>query len=301
MQRRDRTLALRGLRFHVTEWGDATGWPVVMLHGIRGYAETFAGIAQALQPGLRVIAFDQRGRGETDWDPLHDYYTDAYVADLKAVVQALELQRFDLLGHSMGGINAIVYAAQNPCHVRRLVIEDAGPGAFEASAGARRIRQEFATTPSRFDSWEQASDFMRGLRPTVTEEARQQRLRSMLKPLPDGGLTWRYDHVGIARTRLAPDPARVVDLAPYVSAIACETLVLRGGRSDYLQPEMVERMRAANPLIEAAEIPDAGHYVHDDQADLFAQAVKAFLLRPPSPAAVEATKTKTTTSPETTP
>lgn len=301
MQRRDRTLALRGLHFHVTEWGDATGWPVVMLHGIRGYAETFAGLAQALQPVMRVIAFDQRGRGETDWDPLHDYYTDAYVADLKAVVQALELQRFDLLGHSMGGINAIVYAAQNPGRVRRLVIEDAGPGAFEASAGARRIRQEFANTPVWFSDWERASEFMRALRPTVTEEARQQRLRSMLKPLAEGGLTWRYDHVGIARTRLCPDPARVVDLAPYVSAIACETLVVRGGRSDYLQPEMVERMRAANPLIEAAEIPDAGHYVHDDQAELFAQAVKGFLQRPPSPAAAQAAGTTTTTFPETTP
>ncbi len=309
MQRRDRTLALRGLHFHVTEWGDEAGWPVVMLHGIRGYAETFAGLAQALQPGMRVVALDQRGRGDTDWDPQQNYYTDAYVADLAALADALGLQRFDLLGHSMGGINAIVYAAQNPGRVRRLVIEDAGPGAFEASAGAQRIRHEFSATPVWFGSWEQASEFMRGLRPSVTEAARQQRLRSMLKPLPEGGFTWRYDHVGIANTRLAPDPARIVDLAAHVPLIACETLVVRGGRSDYLQPEMVARMQAANPLIEAVEIPDAGHYVHDDQPERFAQAVGGFLRRPGDAAHAGAaadttntTKTKATqTFQETTP
>lgn len=45
MQRRDYRLAHAGLDFHVTEWGSPQGLPVVMLHGIRGYAETFAGIA----------------------------------------------------------------------------------------------------------------------------------------------------------------------------------------------------------------------------------------------------------------
>ncbi len=279
MDRRDYRLALSGLNFHVTEWGNTQARPVVMLHGIRGYAETFAGVAAALQPGFRVIAFDQRGRGESDWDPARNYYTDAYVADLDALVQALGLARFDLLGHSMGGINAIVYAARYPQKVRRLLIEDAGPGAFEASDGATRIRKELATTPDRFASWEAASEFMRALRPTVTDEARQQRLQNMLKPLPEGGFTWRYDHAGIVATRLNPDPARVADLEPRIRAIACETLVLRGGRSDYLQAAMVARMRELNPRIADITIPNAGHYVHDDQPALFEQAVANFLQR----------------------
>jgi len=279
MARRDYTLPLSGLNFHVTEWGDALARPVVMLHGIRGYAETFAGVAAALQPDFRVIAFDQRGRGESDWDPARNYYTGAYVADLDALAQALGLGRFDLLGHSMGGINAIVYAARHPKKVRRLVIEDAGPGAFEASDGATRIRKELAATPDRFASWEAAADFMRALRPTVSEEARLQRLQNMLKPLPEGGFTWRYDHAGIAATRLNPDPARAVDLESGVRAVTCETLVLRGGRSDYLQPAMVARMRELNPRITDITIPDAGHYVHDDQPALFERAVADFLRR----------------------
>ncbi|MDP9894941.1 pimeloyl-ACP methyl ester carboxylesterase [Variovorax boronicumulans] len=280
MQRRDYRLTLDGLGFHVTEWGEPEAWPVLMLHGIRGYAETFVGVADALQPGCRVIAFDQRGRGESDWDPRHNYYTDTYVADVEALVARLDLPRFDLLGHSMGGINAIAYAARHPGKVRRLVIEDAGPGAFEASDGAIRIRKELASTPIAFASWDEAAAFMRALRPTVTEEARQQRLESMLKPLGGGGFTWRYDHAGIAATRLNPAPARQVDLVACVSALQCETLVVRGGRSDYLQPPMARHMRTLNPRITTLEIPDAGHYVHDDQPALFAEAVTAFLKRP---------------------
>lgn len=289
MKRKDRVLTLSGLNFHLTEWGDETARPIVMLHGIRGFAETFAGIAAALQPDFRVIAFDQRGRGQSDWDPAHNYYTDTYVSDLESVVSVLGLQRFDLLGHSMGGINAIVYAARHPDRIRRLVVEDAGPGAFEASEGATRIRKELATTPAHFDSWQAATDFMRTLRPTVTEEARQQRLQSMLQPLLDGSFTWRYDHVGIATTRLHPDPTRAVNLAEHVQAIACDTLVLRGGRSDYLQPEMAAAMCALNSRIATVEIPNAGHYIHDDQPDLFAQAVTTFL-RKEEPTAKDAEK-----------
>jgi len=73
----------------------------------------------------------------------------------------------------------------------------------------------------------------------------------------------------------------VVDLVPYVAAIAAPTLVVRGGRSDYLQRGMVEHMCRLNPVITVTEIPDAGHYVHDDQPERFAHAVDAFLKQQP--------------------
>lgn len=177
MDRRDHTVRCAGLNLHVADWGDAGGWPVLMLHGIRSFADTFEGLAGALQPGYRVLALDHRGRGQSDWDPGHNYYTDAYVQDVRAVAEQLGLSRFDLLGHSMGGINAIVYAAAHPDRVRRLVVEDAGPGAFDDSDGARRIRAELSRTPESFADWGEAEAFMREIRPTVTPEAIAARLR----------------------------------------------------------------------------------------------------------------------------
>lgn len=266
-----------GLSLRVIEWGPQAATPVVMLHGIRGYAQTFAALAGSLGPAFRTIAYDQRGRGESDWDPLRQYYTDRYVRDLEAVVERLQLERFDLLGHSMGGIAAIVYAAANPRRVRRLVVEDAGPGAFEDSAGAARIRQELTSAPGSFESWEAAVEFMRRLRPSVTEAAREERLRNMLKQRGDGSWTWQYDHAGIAEARLNPEPSRVIDLWPHVDAIASPTLLLRGGRSDYLKRDTAEAMSARNHNIQWREVADAGHYVHDDQPEIVARLVGSFL------------------------
>lgn len=277
MQRRDTDIAVNGMSLRLTEWGHGEGRPLFMLHGIRGYAETFAGVAQALQPDFRVLAYDQRGRGASSWDPGRNYYTDAYVDDLAGVADALRVDSFDLLGHSMGGIAAIVFAARYPARVRRLIVEDAGPAAFEGSAGAARIQRELRETPQSFTDLTAARAYLRALRPSVTEAAREERLRHMLKEDGAGGWTWRHDHAGIAATRLNPDPARVVDLWPQVAALACPTLVVRGGRSDYLQAQTAREMAARNPNVEWIEIEGAGHYIHDDCPAAFAQAVGGFL------------------------
>ncbi|RSE95446.1 alpha/beta fold hydrolase [Achromobacter aegrifaciens] len=279
MQRRDTAIAVNGMTLHLTEWGPQAGRPLFMLHGIRGYAETFAGIAQALQPDFRVLAYDQRGRGASSWDPQRNYYTDAYVDDLAGVADALGLDRFDLLGHSMGGIAAIVFAARHPQRVRRLIVEDAGPAAFEGSAGAARIQRELRETPEFFPDIAAAREYLRALRPSVTEAAREDRLRHMLKEDGAGGWIWRHDHAGIAATRLDPAPARVVDLWPQGQALGCPTLVVRGGRSDYLQAQTARDMAARNPNVEWVEIEGAGHYIHDDQPAAFEQAVGGFLRR----------------------
>lgn len=266
-----------GLSLRVLEWGLPAAAPVIMLHGIRGYARTFAPLAQGLLPNHRTIAWDQRGRGASDWDPAGNYYNDTYVRDIEDVVDRLGLDRFDLLGHSMGGIAAYVYAATHPERIRRLVIEDAGPGASEDSAGSVRIRQELLSAPRSFESWDAAVAFMQKLRPSVTEAARLDRLRNMLKQQPDGTWSWQYDHDGIARARLDPDPSRTVALWPYVEAIRAPTLVLRGGRSDYFKRETAEAIAARNPLVRWKEVPDAGHYIHDDQPDVVRDLVSAFL------------------------
>lgn len=266
-----------GLSLRVLEWGPPAAEPIVMLHGIRGYARTFAPLAKSLQPAHRTIAWDQRGRGASDWDPMGNYYNDTYVRDIEDVVGHLGLARFDLLGHSMGGIAACVYAATHPDSVRRLVIEDAGPGASEDSAGSVRIRQELLSAPRSFQSWDAAVSFMRELRPSVTEAARLDRLRNMLKQHSDGTWGWQYDHEGIARARLDPDPSRTIDLWPHVEALRAPTLVLRGGRSDYFKHETAEAVAARNPLVQWKEVADAGHYIHDDQPEAVRDLVSAFL------------------------
>ncbi|MCA7967901.1 alpha/beta fold hydrolase [Burkholderia cenocepacia] len=273
-----------GLRLHYVSWGRDDAPTVVMLHGLRSYAHTWAPVADALVDRYRVVALDQRGRGLSDWDPRRDYYAAAYVRDLDALVRALDLRRFVLVGHSMGGANAFVYAASNPDRLAGLVIEDMGPGASAGSQGSERIKRELQETPDAFASWDDARAFWRRQRPNITESALDSRLAHSLKEGGQGRIVWRHDAQGIAAARLAATPEQLVHLWPLILNLHVPTLLLRGGDSDFLYAGVAAEMAAANAEIERIDVPGATHYVHDDQPDAFNRALRAWLDRLDDPA-----------------
>lgn len=266
-----------GLKLRVREWGDSSAPAIVLLHGLRGFSGTYRGLADVLGDSWRLIALDQRGRGESDWDPGHNYYTDAYLADLEALVEQSGLGRFVLLGHSMGGTTSYVYAAQNPDRLNALIIEDIAPGSSASGAGAERIKAEMAALPLSFANWAEAREYWRKARPSVSNEAREERLAESLREQPDGNIGWRYDAVGISTTRLEPDPARVPDLWPVVEAIKVPSFVIRGGRSDFCRLDVVQEMERRNPRFTHATVEKASHYVHDDAPEQFNALVEGFL------------------------
>src|SRR5689334_12405772 len=108
-----------GLRLRYVEWGAPTAPAIVALHGLRSFGYTWEPLARHLEGRFRLIALDQRGRGESDWDPRRRYYTSEYVRDLERLVDWLGLERFILLGHSMGGATAFVYASKHPDRLAR--------------------------------------------------------------------------------------------------------------------------------------------------------------------------------------
>jgi pimeloyl-ACP methyl ester carboxylesterase len=266
-----------GLNLRVREWGRPDAPPIILLHGLRGFSGTWRGLAQVLNRNCRLIALDQRGRGESDWDPAANYYTDAYVGDLEDLIAQLKVGRFALLGHSMGGTTSYVYAAAHPDRVDALIIEDIAPGASVSGEGAERIKREMAGLPQEFADWAEARAYWRKLRPSVSEDALEQRLSESLLETAAGRIAWRYDAAGISATRLDPDPARVVDLWPVVDAIRTPSLIIRGERSDFCRLEAVQEMEARNPAFTHVTVPNASHYVHDDAPEVFAGLVQGFL------------------------
>jgi pimeloyl-ACP methyl ester carboxylesterase len=113
------------LAFHVVEWGDTRYPPVLLLHGRTANAISWHRFATGLADHYRVVAFDQRGHGLSDWP---GRYTDRLlVADVGRVAEAAGLASFALIGHSMGGAIAWEYAARHPDAVSCLVLLDASP------------------------------------------------------------------------------------------------------------------------------------------------------------------------------
>jgi pimeloyl-ACP methyl ester carboxylesterase len=270
-------VTLNGLQAHYVEWGDPQAPPIVLLHGLRSYARTWEPVVAALSDRYRLIALDHRGRGESDWDPAGEYFTGSYVSDLEQFADTLGLTRFALVGHSMGGATALVYAGRHPERVRLLVVEDVGPGSSGATAGAQRVRRELAETPRGFATLAAARAYWRNVRPGISEEALRSRVQHTLREDRSGRWVWKFDLDGIARARLNPDPAHQIDLWPSVGALRCPALVLRGAQTDFLPISTCEEMAARQPLLSWAEIPAAGHYVHDDNLGDYLTALTSFL------------------------
>jgi esterase len=270
---------LDGLRLHYVEWGEANQPTIVMLHGLRAYGHWFDEFAVVAEGRYRLIAPDQRGRGESDWAKDGRYNTDAYVADLAGLVDTLGLDRFVLFGHSMGGTNAINYAAQHPNRVSALVIIDSAPELDPR--GLTRIRSELGATPKTFASWEEARAFIRRLHVRPSEQHIATRLAWMLKEVEPGRIVWRLDDA-IFDPRMTPDPPSRT--WSKLDQIRCPTLMVRGGVSDLVTPEMAERVAAAVVDGRCVVVAEAGHMVVEDNPDGFNAAVMAFLAQVAVPA-----------------
>jgi pimeloyl-ACP methyl ester carboxylesterase len=266
-----------GLKYRYLEWGDSAAPAVLMLHGLRSYAHTWDPVARPLSDAYHLFAPDFRGRGDSDWDPQQDYYTDRYVEDVESLVAQLGLTRFALVGHSMGGSVTYAYAARHPDQVAAAVVEDIGPGSSTDTVGAERILREMAATPARFGSLEEVHAYWRRIRPDVTDEALASRVENTVRLGSNGRWEWKLDMAGIAAARRRGDPARSIDLWACVDALQCPTLVIRGARSDFLPVETCQAMAERQPLVQWREVAHAGHYLHDDAPDTFIQLVTTFL------------------------
>ena len=266
----DRTVQANGLNFHYLEWGDPSNPKILMLHGVSQQGHSWDFVALALSDRYHIMALDQRGHGDSDWAPEGDYSLEAQQTDIDAVVEALGLNGFTLMGHSMGGRNSYVWASRHPKTLNGLVIVDTGPQGQRV--GRERI-QRFQQLPDELDSFDEFADRVQ----EYTGRKREQvvgALKHSIRERPDGKWSWKYDK--ILRTPGARAPGWEADrLWECVRKIDCPTLVVRGERSDIFADETLNRMQDEIPDCSIATIARAGHLVQgDNPADFLIEAEK---------------------------
>lgn len=117
-------IKLRDMQFHYREWSKR-GTPLILLHGLASQAHIFDLVAPYLAEHFRVIAFDQRGHGESV-KPEDGFDFANVSADLTALLDALKIKRAIVAGHSWGGNVALYFAAHFPERARAIVLMDGG-------------------------------------------------------------------------------------------------------------------------------------------------------------------------------
>ena len=232
---------VNGLRLHHLDWGNTSAPTIVCVHGLRGNAHSFDGFARHFRDRFHVVAVDVRGRGDSAWAPDGDYTMPSYVADLEMVLDELAFDRLTLVGTSMGGRIAMLYAGRHPERLDRLIINDIGP---DAEAGSDRISREAAHTPDSFPSLEAAMVYRREISASLerlSEGAQRESALTQVRQLPDGSWVWKSD-LAFLRQRADSGSVDYTALWDVVARLQCPTLLVWGSASDVLSEGQARRM-----------------------------------------------------------
>jgi len=251
-------LTANGLRLRYLEWGRPGALPVVCVHGYTSSAEAFNAVARRIEDRTHIIAIDVRGHGESAWSPEGAYQYADQAGDLAALADQLGIDRFVLIGTSMGGVIAMVYASQHAERLRGLVLNDIGP---DVEAGSSRITGLVGSRPADFASLDEAMEYRRQTSPITAArplDDQEETARGVLRERLDGRWGWKMDPAYIEQRIARGAPVRP-QLWPVLETLPCPTQVVWGTESDVLSEAQAKRMAAALPKGELVAVPGVGH------------------------------------------
>lgn len=260
---------VRHHRLHYLEWGEASGEPILLLHGGNQSAHSWDLVSLHLADRFRVVAPDQRGHGDSEWSRESDYTIGALARDAAALIRDRGLARPIVFGHSMGGMVALLLAKLFPDLLRALVIVDVAPELSERGTGA--IRQ-FVERNVEFDDPEEFLDRVAQYDPFRKREHMARTLKYNLLRRADGKYVSKHD-----RRRFGDAFGAERVTLDCVRGFAFPVLVVRGAESAVLEADAAERFAAALPQGRLVTVPACGHNVHSQNTPGFLSAVGTFL------------------------
>lgn len=251
-----------GLTQHYRDYNQAPeGAPVVLcMPGLTRNARDFADIAEHLSDRCRVLCFENRGRGDSDWDPEPSRYLPlTYVGDVISLLDQLGVDKVIAIGTSLGGLMTIMIQAMHPGRLQAAVINDIGPEIDPK--GIERIKSYVGKgTPPH--TWQEAIEGViranRGVYPNFTDEDWDWYTRNLYaddagrpKVLYDPAISQNFESEG---SQSSPD------LWPIFRALhSIPMVVLRGEISDILSAETLIRMAAEHPDLAPVTVKGLGH------------------------------------------
>jgi pimeloyl-ACP methyl ester carboxylesterase len=266
---RPRSLVVDGLTLRALEWGEPGRPALCFLHGGSAHAHWFDGVVPAFTDRYHIISLDQRGHGASDWPPEPAYATEHFAADLVGAMAAMGWERMTVIGHSMGGHNAMGFAAWYPARVERLVVVDSRP-----SIPADRLQtmhRRGDRGPMRHATLDSALKSFRLLpRETVADPRLLEHLAREGITRRDGRFLYRFDPA-------CNGQRRPTDGWRLLGDIAAPTLLVRGEHSPILPREMAADMLARLPRARLVEIPGTYHHLVLDAPRAFAKVLGSFL------------------------
>lgn len=276
-----------GLELTVHRWamrGGAAAGPLLLLHGFMDSGATWDMVAAELAAAdYDVWAPDLRGFGHSDRVRGGGYYHfPDYLADVARLVDHLGGGPLSLVGHSMGGTVACLFAGTYPETVRRLVLlEGLGPPAMGPQVAVARMRRWLAdlrkyraVRPRDLVSEADALHRLALFHPRVKPAVLTSRLPLLTARSATGALHWTFDPM---HRSTAPVGFRVEDFKAFLAQISCPVLFVSGGPAGWHPPDETERLAAITAAVQRCELPEAGHMMHWTAPHEVARLIGGFL------------------------
>ncbi|CAH1669369.1 alpha/beta fold hydrolase [Chelatococcus asaccharovorans] len=280
------TLEIRGLRYSVRRWGRENARPILMVHGTRDSSITFQFVVDHLEGDWQVIAPDWRGHGHSD--RAQSYWLHDFVGDLAALFELLFPSRaVPLVGHSLGGNVAGIFAGLRPERISHLVSLDGfGPLVdhvpvdpvallrrhIEAREREGRAYPDIATMAAR----------LRQANPRLTQGQAMLLAEHSSAEGPDGQRRWLY--TGDFQRSL-PSLRTIAEWGRLWAGITAPALWVMSEdtrpNAPVRFPAEIERRAALMPRLARRQIPGTSHNLHHDEPAVVAKLIEDFISRPP--------------------
>ena len=263
--------------FNYSILGANTSQRIVFVHGLMAFSANWRKIASRMEEDYQCLIYDQRGHGRS-FKPESGYSPEIFADDLKKITDELGWDRFHLVGHSMGGRNAMVFAYKYPDKVRTLTIEDMGPD--KDPAVNNYYRDMLETVPTPFANKAAVHDFFDNqfllkFKPKEPPQVLSLFLQANLEEKPGGTYDWKFSkHAVYEIAREGHTKDRWLE----VSSFKMPVLLIRGELSHVLSANTFEKMQMVNPNIKGVEIKSVGHWVHFEKYQEFVSELRNFIV-----------------------
>jgi pimeloyl-ACP methyl ester carboxylesterase len=255
-----------------------SGFPLIILHGLYGSSDNWMTIAKHLAVSNTVILPDLRNHGQSPHDDEMDF--NCMTDDILELLLELKIDKFILMGHSMGGKLSLKIASDHPEFVEKLIIVDIAP------------RSYFTGYSKHFEFHKNIINILLNLHPenfTLRNEAEQVLLEKLpninlvrfliknLRTTTEGGYTWKINIQSIHRNlyKLIDGVDEENDDKPQV--FLKPALFIKGEKSDYIEDEDLQEIKKMFPDLRFENVQNAGHWVHAEQPVKFLEIVKKFI------------------------
>jgi len=268
------------MKLFYRKYGDP-GIPLILIHGLYGAGDNWAGIAKNLSEDFEVFVIDQRNHGQSPHSDVHTY--EAMRDDLLEFMDLLGMQTAILIGHSMGGKTAMFFAEAYPNRVRALVSVDMAPKSYHDLAATSHFIADHAAIIDAMmgidlSSMKRREDIDRALSAHIGSKRIRGFLLKNVSREKSGDFTWKIN-LPVIRRNLDGilDGMDIGKIKQKGGIKGFPVLFIAGERSDYITAADHELIKSVFPPAEIVSIPNGSHWVHAEQPDLLIKNIRYFL------------------------